>query len=130
MPSVEEILKRALPKGSSVLAGERALGRQVSWAYALKVRGGFAEMEPGALAVIHLKTLELMPARPSAAQAIQALSRVEVAAVVLVGKLEPYQLPMTRLMAERAGCALLAMPESSGEVGEVADRVNEYLARR
>ncbi len=130
MRTVELVLRHALPRGTEVLAGEAALGREVSWAYALRVRGGFAEMEPGALAIIHLKTLGLMPARPSAAQAVQALGRVEVAAVALVGRLAAYQLPMTRLMADRVGCALLALPEGTTEVAELADQVNEYLASR
>jgi hypothetical protein len=129
--TVAEVLRDALPTGTEVLVGGASLDRKVSWACVLKLRGGFAELEPGTVAIVNLETLRLMPSRPSLAQAIQALAPREVAAVAIRGQMEPYQTPMTRLMAERTGCALLQLPPGKeSSVAAVEENVNNYLANR
>jgi hypothetical protein len=129
--TVREVLENALPSGTELLAGQAALAKKVSWAIALRLRGGLAGLEPGSIALINLETLRLMPASPSAAQAVQARGRADVAAVVLRGTLEAYQVPMTRLMAERAEVALLQLPAGKGgNVAAVEEAVNSYLSKQ
>lgn len=129
--TVRDVVEEVLPAGTRILGGEAALGRRVSWASALRLTTGFSGLEPGSIALLSLETLRLMPARPSAAQAIQALGQVEVAAVLLRGCLESYQVPMTTLMAERAGLALVQLPGGrESAVSAVEAAINAYLARR
>lgn len=132
MITVADLLNEgALPPGTTVLGGKLALGRRVTWATALRLSGGFASLESGSLAVISLETLRLMPACPSAPQAIEQLGRADVAAIALRGQLEPYQAPLAALMAERANCVLLQLPSGrEWSVSSVESAVNAYLSKR
>lgn len=129
--TVAELLREVLPAGTRVLGGAGALGREVSWASALRLHGGFRELEARALALINLETLALLPAMPSLPQAIQALAEREVAAVAIRGALAPYQAPLSVRLAERVGCALLQLPPGRGaNVSALEEAVNAYVARR
>lgn len=128
--TVADVLRDALPEGTEVLAGAENLPRAARSVAALRLRGGFGHLEPGAVAILSLETLRLLPAHLSAAQAIHSLAEREVAAVVIRGVLESYQLPVTARMAEWARCALLQLPPgSSWPVSVVEALVGSYLAQ-
>lgn len=131
MITVADVLRDALPAGAALIAGQVALNRQVSWAVSLRLRGGFMDLEPSAIALINLDTLRLLASRPSVAQTVEALGRAEAAAVAVRGEIDPYQLSVTMLMAERARCALVQLPcGRAGAVAAVELAVNSYLADR
>lgn len=115
--------------GTEVLVGGALLERHVSWATALRLRGGFHDLEPGALALVSLDTLSQMPARPTLAHVIEALAAREAAAIAIRGQIEPYQVPFTYRLAERSRCALLRLPPGKpGTPSVIEESVNTYLA--
>ena len=48
MATVGDVLREVLPSGTVCLAGQAALSRPTTWAAALRLRGGFADLGPGA----------------------------------------------------------------------------------
>jgi hypothetical protein len=95
------------------LAGQAALYRPTSWAAALRLRGGFVDLGPGALALINLELLRQLPARPSLPQAIEALGRPGVTAIAVRGRVEPNELPIASRLTQRWSCVLLQLRDSN-----------------
>lgn len=128
MATVGDVLREVLPSGTVCLAGQAALSRPTIWAAALRLRGGFADLRPGALALINLELLRQLPARPSLPQAIEALGRRGVAAIAVRGRLESNELPIACRLAQRWSCVLLHLPDSKeGAVSVVEAKVTTYL---
>jgi hypothetical protein len=110
------------------LAGQAALSRPTISAAVLRLRGGFADLAPGALALINLELLRQLPARPSLPQAIEALGRLGVAAIAVRGRVEPNELPIACRLAQRWSCVLLQLPDSKeGAVSLVEAKVTTFL---
>ncbi len=129
MATVGDVLREVLPSGTVCLAGQAALSRPTTWAAALRLRGGFADLGPGTLALINLELLRQLPARPSLPQAIEALGRVGVAAIAVRGRVESNELPVACRLAQRWSCVLLQLPDSKeGAVSLVEAKVNTYLS--
>ena len=128
MATVGDVLREVLPPGTVCLAGQAALSRPTIWAAALRLRGGFADFRPGALALINLELLRQLPARPSLPQAIEALGRLGVAAIAVRGRVESNELPIARRLAQQWSCVLLQLPDSKeGAVSVVQVKVTTYL---
>jgi len=128
--TVGKVLLEVFPPGTVCLAGQAALSRPTTWAAALRLRGGFADLGPGALALINLELLRQLPARPSLPQAIEALGRLGVTAIAVRGRVESNELPIACRLAQRWSCVLLQLPDSKeGAVSLVEAKVNTYLSR-
>src|SRR6266852_4086312 len=65
MATVGDVLREVLPSGAVCLAGQVALSRPTISAVVLRLRGGFADLAPGAVALINLEQLRQLPARRS-----------------------------------------------------------------
>jgi hypothetical protein len=76
------------------------------------LRGGFADLGPGTLALINLELLRQLPPRPALPQAIEALGRVGVAAIAVRGRVESNLLPVGCRLAWWWSCVLLQLPDS------------------
>ncbi len=125
------MLRDVLPRGTELLACQAGLHRSVTWAAALRLREGFGEIEPGAMALLTVETLNLLPTRPTVAKSVEALGRIGVAAVAIRGEVPTYQMPMTAFFADRAGCAVLQLPHGNGlSITRLEEEVNAYLTAR
>jgi hypothetical protein len=65
MSTVGDVLREVLPSGTVCLAGQVALSRPTISSVVLRLRGGFADLAPGAVVLINLELLRQLPARPS-----------------------------------------------------------------
>src|SRR6266852_5140429 len=65
MATVGDVLREVLPSGAVWLAGQVALSRPTISAVVLRLRGGFADLAPDAVALINLELLRQLPVRPS-----------------------------------------------------------------
>ncbi len=65
MATVGGVLREVLPSGTVCLAGQVALSRPTISAVVLRLRGGFADLAPGAVALINFELLRQLQARPS-----------------------------------------------------------------
>src|SRR6266852_2580656 len=128
MATVGDLLREVLPSGTVCLAGQVALSRPTISAVVLRLRGGFANLGPGTLALINLELLRQLPARPSLPQAIDTLGRLGVVAIAVRGRVESNELPIACRLAHRWSCVLLALPDSKeGAVSLVEAKVTIYL---
>src|SRR5213593_3165576 len=92
--TVGDVLREVLPSETVCLAGQVALSRPTISAVVLRLRGSFADLAPGAVALINLEQLRQLPARPSLPQAIDALGRLGVAAIAVRGRVASTELPI------------------------------------
>ena len=132
MATVGDVLREVLPSGTVCLAGKVALSRQTISAVVLRLRGGFAGLAPGAVALINLEMLGQLPARPSLSQAIDALRASRGCRDRSAGRVESTELPIAGPRAQRWSCVLLQLPDSKEgpvSVVEASDYLSDERAR-
>ncbi|GAB4439638.1 MAG: PucR family transcriptional regulator [Chloroflexi bacterium OHK40] len=111
MPSVtvRDVLRLALPPGTTVAAGSSGMGRQVTWVATLRATlPAFAELRGGELALLAVDAVRALDARLTLATLVRRLGQapVPVAGVVALGPIEADDVAA----AEEARLPLLQLP--------------------
>src|SRR3990172_6393984 len=108
--SVGDVWQQVLPPGSSLLGGERGLGREVTWASTLRVRPpAFPNLGTGEMALLASDWLELIDPPLGLAQVLDGLSQRGAAGVAVMGRIpENATQP-----AEALGMPLFQLPEGT-----------------
>ena len=84
MISVNDILRKALPEPTRVVAGEAGLGREVTWATRLRpAPPAFEHLSGGEIVLLPPHVLEMLDERLTLDQAIRQLSGFGVVAIAL-----------------------------------------------
>ncbi len=112
MPSitVRDILRLALPPGTSVEAGASGLSHQTTWVAALRpTPPAFADLRGGELAVLSVEALHQLDESLTLAALVRRLAQAPVAAVAVVGETDEDD----RAAAEHAHLPLLRLPDGS-----------------
>jgi PucR family transcriptional regulator, purine catabolism regulatory protein len=116
--TVEEIIKQALPLGTTVIAGSDSLGRPVRWALSVATDAPLPYLEGGEL-------ICLAPGKADPITTIRACAQANVAALVTLSPLAP----MAIAAAETAHLPILQTPNGTrirdverGVVGLLMDR--------
>ena len=118
MPTVEELLREALPAGAAVRGGATGLGREVAWVARLRGHApAFAHLQAGDLAIVPVAALHALDERLTPHRVLEQLAEARVAAVALIGDADPDAVAA----AERLATPLLALPaETQAEPLELA----------
>lgn len=107
MPSIDELLRAALPTGTKVRAGAVGLGREVSWVTRLRARTpAFEHLSPGEVALVPVATLQALEQRPTLRHVVEQLGAAGMAGVVAIGDVDSAALAA----AERLALPLLQAP--------------------
>jgi purine catabolism regulator len=111
MPSitVRDVLRLALPSGTTIVAGSDGLGRQVNWVATLRATlPAFAELRGGELALLSVEAARSLDSRLTLAILMRRLGQapVPVAGVVAQGEINPDDIAA----AEEARLPLLSLP--------------------
>ncbi len=110
MITVEDVIKLALPAGTSVVAGESGLGREVTWAARIRSSPpAFGHLAGGELVLLPVSVLAELDERLQLSEAIMRLSELGVAAAAVLGTINK----PAREAADLAGLPLLALPKGS-----------------
>lgn len=133
MPSVtvRDVLRLALPPGTSVAAGSGGIGRQVSWVATLRATlPAFAELRGGELALLSVEAARALDSRLTLATLVRRLAQapVPVAGVVALGSIGADDVAA----AEEARLPLLQLPDQADlrEVErEITRLVTDYEAQ-
>jgi len=127
--TVRDILRLALPIGTSVIAGSAGLSHQVTWVAMLRTTlPAFAELRGGELALLSVEAALALDSRLTLANLVRRLSTAPVAAIAVTGAVEAEDAGA----AEDARLPLLKLPNGSDlrEVErEVARLVSDYEAQ-
>ncbi len=111
MPSVtvRDVLRLALPPGTTIVAGTTSQGRQVTWVATLRATlPAFAELRGGELALLSIETARALDPRLTLAVLVRRLAQapVPVAGVVVLGAITVEDIAV----AEEARLPLLQLP--------------------
>ncbi len=107
--TVRDVLRLALPSGTTVAAGSSGQGRQVTWVATLRATlPAFAELRGGELALLSVAAAQALDSRLSLAVLVRRLGQapVPVAGVVALGTISPDDLAA----AEEVRLPLLQLP--------------------
>lgn len=108
MISVSDILHRALPPGTEVVAGIRGLGREVTWATRLRpAPPAFGHLSGGEIVLLPPDVLGLLDERLTLADAVRQLAGFNVAAIAVTGTPGPD----ARAASDAADLPLLLLPD-------------------
>lgn len=126
MISVADLLRRALPAETGVIAGESGLGREVTWATRLRpAPPAFSHLNGGELVLLPPGTLELLDERLTLDEAIRQLSHFGVAAVAVSDN----GTAAARSAADEASLPLLQLPDGI-EFGTLERETSRFIAER
>ena len=86
MITVENVIKLALPAGTTVVAGEAGLGREVTWAARIRSSPpAFGHLAGGELVLLAVSTLAELDERLQLDEAVARLAELGVAGVAVLG---------------------------------------------
>lgn len=133
MPSVtvRDVLRLALPPGTTIAAGAGGLSRQVTWVATLRATlPAFAELRGGELALLSVEAARALDSRLSLAVLVRRLGQapVPVAGVVALGAITPED----TAAAEEARLPLLQIPDQTDlreTEREITRLVTDYEAQ-
>ena len=110
MITVEDVIKLALPPGTTVVAGRAGLGREVTWAARIRSSPpAFGHLAGGELVILPVAILAELDERLQLDEAIRRLAELGVAGAAVLGTIgKP-----ARDAAEAAGLPLLALPKGA-----------------
>lgn len=107
MIPVSDILQRALPAGTEVVAGARGLSREVTWASRLRpAPPAFGHLSGGEIVLLPPDVLGLLDERLTLADAVHQLATFNIAAIAVTGMPGPD----ARAAADMADIPLLLLP--------------------
>ncbi len=126
MISVSDILRKALPEHTKVVAGESGLGREVTWATRLRpAPPAFAHLSGGEIVLLPPNVLEMLDERLTLDQAILQLAGFGVAAVALSGEVEE----SARQTSNETGLPLLILPDGV-DFSALERNTSRYITER
>jgi len=126
MISVSEVVRQALPAGTTVIAGEDGLGREVTWATRVRPNPpAFGHLNGGELVLIAADVLELLDERLTLAEAVRQLSSFGVSAVAFAGR----STVAARQAAGDLGVPLLRLP-GGVDFGTLERETSRYISER
>ncbi len=107
MITVDDVIKMALPAGTTVVAGEAGLGREVTWAARIRsAPPAFGHLAGGELVILPVSVLSELDERLKLDEAIALLAELGVAGAAVLGTIgKP-----AREAADGAGLPLLSLP--------------------
>ena len=110
MITVEDVIKLALPPGTTVAAGAAGLGREVTWAARIRSSPpAFGHLAGGELVILPVAILAELDERLHLDEAIRRLAELGVAGAAVLGTIGK----AAREAAEAAGLPLLALPKGA-----------------
>lgn len=124
--TVRDVLRLALPAGTTVAAGAAGLGRQVTWVATLRATlPAFAELRGGELALLSVEAARALDSRLTLATLVRRLggAPVPVAGVVALGVIGPEDIAA----AEEARLPLLKLPDSA-DLREVEREITRLIS--
>lgn len=126
MITVNDIVQRALPVQSIVVAGFSGLGREVNWATRLRpAPPAFAHLSGGEIVLLPPNVLELLDERLTLDEAIRQLASFGVAAVAIAGRITD----QARAAADSTGVPLIQLPGTI-DFGALERETSRYIAER
>lgn len=129
--SVRDVIRLALPSGSTIVAGSAGQVRQVTWPAALRATlPAFAELRGGEIALLSVEAARALDSRLTLAVLVRRLANapVPVAGVVALGAITAEDIAV----AEEARLPLIQLPDSADlrEVErEITRLVTDYEAQ-
>ena len=121
--TVHDVLRLALPPGTSVAAGASVMQRQVTWVVSPRATlPVFANLRGGELALVSLAAVQALDERLSLASLVERLAAVPIAAIAAVGEIAE----AGRTAAEAARMPLLSLP-SGADLREVEREVQRLI---
>lgn len=126
MITVEDVIKLALPPGTSVVAGESGLGREVTWASRIRsTPPAFGHLVGGELVLLPVSVLEQLDERLKLDEAVSRLAELGAAATAVAGTIgKP-----AREAADAAGLPLLALPKGA-DIGALERDAARIISER
>lgn len=124
--SAGDLWQQVLPPGTRLLAGERGLDREVTWASTLRVRPpAFPNLGLGEMALLAADWLEIIDPPLGLAQALDGLAQRGAAAVAVMG-----QIPENAIRrAELIGIPLFQLPDGTN-IYEIEGSIGRYISRQ
>ncbi|HZH08017.1 MAG TPA: PucR family transcriptional regulator ligand-binding domain-containing protein, partial [Lautropia sp.] len=108
--TVDDVIKLALPKGTTVVAGRAGLDREVTWAARIRSSPpAFGHLAGGELVLLPVAVLAELDERLKLEEVIARLAALGVAGVAVLGTIGK----AARDAADAAGLPLLALPAKS-----------------
>jgi purine catabolism regulator len=108
--TVEDVIKLALPAGTSLVAGEAGLGREVTWAARIRsTPPAFGHLTGGELVLLPVSVLSELDERLQLDQAVGHLAELGVAGAAVLGTIDQAALAA----ADAAELPLLSLPKGS-----------------
>ena len=126
MITVEDVIKLALPPGTTVAAGAGGLGREVTWAARIRSSPpAFGHLAGGELVLLPVAILAELDERLHLDEVIRRLAELGVAGAAVLGTVgKP-----ARDAAEAAGLPLLALPKGS-DIGALERDAARLISER
>ena len=108
--TVQDLLRLALPVGTTVVAGQSGMARRVKWVSVLNTRPpAFPDLAGGELALISLDAMRLLSDKLTLTSLIHDLSEMEVAAIAVAGEIGA----PARAAADERRIPLLHLPDTA-----------------
>jgi len=126
MITVEDVIKLALPAGTSVVAGGAGLGREVTWAARIRSSPpAFGHLAGGELVLLPVSVLAELDERLQLDEAVMRLAELGVAATAVLGTINK----PAREAADLAGLPLLALPKGA-DIGALERDAARLISER
>jgi purine catabolism regulator len=126
MITVEDVIKLALPPGTTVAAGASGLSREVTWAARIRSSPpAFGHLAGGELVLLPVTVLAELDERLQLDEAIRRLAELGVAGAAVLGTISK----AARDAAEAAGLPLLALPKGA-DVGALERDAARLISER
>ncbi|MBN1201031.1 MAG: helix-turn-helix domain-containing protein [Anaerolineae bacterium] len=107
--TVSDLLRLALPVGSTVVAGHRGIVHPVMWVSVLNTRPpAFPDLRGGELALLSLDAMHLLSDKLTLISLLHELAEMDVTAVGVVGEIAP----PAGAVADDLGIPLIRLPET------------------
>ena len=126
MITVEDVINVALPPGTTLVAGESGLGREVTWAARIRsAPPAFGHLAGGELVLLPVSILSELDERLHLGEAVTRLAQLGVAAAAVLGTIDD----AARQTADAAGLPLLALPKGA-DVGALERDAARLITER
>jgi purine catabolism regulator len=127
--SVRDVLRLALPPGTTVVAGSSGMARTVVWVTALRATPpAFANLHGGELALVPIAVAQALDQRLTLASLVERLAHVPIAALAVIGSVSDEACAL----ADATGTPLLHLPDSASPHDverEVQRLISDYEAQ-
>jgi PucR family transcriptional regulator, purine catabolism regulatory protein len=121
--TVRDVMRLALPTGTSVAAGAAGLSHQVTWVVTPRATPPvFSNLRGGELALLQMNAVRQLDERLTLVDLVERLAPVPIAGIVVVGEI----VDPARTAAEAARTPLLQLPEGV-DVREVEREVQRLI---